>query len=133
MIIVDHLQKIRGSSQYQRKDLEVGDATQTLKAAAKELQIPLILLCQLNRKCEERNDKRPEMSDLRESGSIEQDADIVAFLYRDEYYNEKTTMPGTAELNFAKHRNGATGRVMLTWIAWRQSFETYIPVYDHKG
>lgn len=123
MVIIDHLQKIRGDNSYQRKDLEVGDITAVLKATAKNLSIPVILLSQLNRKCETRDNKRPMLSDLRESGDIEQDADIVAFLYRDEYYNKDSEHKGTAEFNIAKHRNGPVGPVFLTWIPWRQSFE----------
>ena len=123
LIAIDYLQLIRGDNRQARKDLEIGDITGQLKGLAKEFNVPVILLSQLNRGVENRDNKRPRLSDLRESGAIEQDADIVAFLYRDEYYNSNTKRPGIAELNFAKHRNGPTGNVFLTWIDWRQSFE----------
>ncbi|WP_419656288.1 DnaC: replicative DNA helicase [Desulfosarcina variabilis str. Montpellier] len=122
LIIIDYLQLIRGDGN-QRKDLEVGDITGALKGLAKELNVPVVLLSQLNRGAEGRDDKRPRLSDLRESGAIEQDADIVIFIYRDEYYNKETMEQGIAEINFAKHRNGRTGPVKLRWLGWRSSFE----------
>lgn len=122
MIIIDHLQLIRGDSR-ERKDLEIGDITASLKGLAKELDIPILLLSQLNRKLEQRENKRPILSDLRESGAIEQDADIVAFIYRDEYYNKNTDQAGIAEIYFAKNRHGQSGMVKLKWTDWISSFE----------
>lgn len=122
IIIIDYLQLIQGGDQ-RRKDLEIADITGAFKALAKELSLPVVLLSQLNRAVEGRDNKRPKLSDLRESGAIEQDADIVCFLYRDEYYDPETATPGIAELNFAKHRNGLTGPVKLRWIGWRCCFE----------
>ena len=122
LIIVDYLQLIRGDGS-QRKDLEVADITGSLKALAKELNLPVVLLSQLNRGVEARDNKRPKLSDLRESGAIEQDADQVVFIYRDEYYNKRTVEPGIAEIDFAKNRNGPTGVVKLSWTGWRCAFE----------
>jgi len=123
IVIIDYLQLLRGDSRQTRKDLEIGAITAELKGLAKELDIPVLLLSQLNRMVESREDKRPRLSDLRESGAIEQDSDIVIFLYRDEYYNPATDQKGLAELCFAKHRNGPTGTIKLQWVAFRQSFE----------
>jgi len=114
-VIVDYLQLAKGD-QGSRKDLEVGSITGAMKALAKELEIPVIVLSQLNRKVEERDIKRPKMADLRESGSIEQDADVIIMLYRDEFYNkEKSELKGIAEAAIVKHRNGPTGTVQLKW------------------
>jgi replicative DNA helicase len=124
LIVIDYLQLLRGDRQQRRRDLEIADITGTLKALAKELNLPVILLSQLNRQVENRDDKRPRLSDLRESGAIEQDSDIVAFIYRDEYYTQQDCKaPGVAELNIAKHRNGPTAMVRVAWIGWRCSFE----------
>lgn len=87
-----------------------------MKLLAREMECPVIVLSQLSRAPELRKDRRPILSDLRESGSIEQDADIVIFLYRDEYYNEDTENPGVCEINIAKHRSGATGKIDLAWV-----------------
>lgn len=114
MFIIDHLQLIRGDSGSTR-DREIGSITAGLKAMAKDLEVPVVLLSQLNRKLDERSDKRPRLSDLRDSGNIEQDADVIAFLYRDEVYDEKTQDKNIAELNFAKQRNGPTGMARLFW------------------
>jgi replicative DNA helicase len=124
-IAIDYLQMIRGDNRQARKDIEIGDITAEIKGLGKELDIPILLLSQLDRGVESRENKRPRLFDLRESGSIEQDADVIAFLYRDEYYNPKTNHPGVVEFDIAKHRNGPTGTIYLTWISWRQSFENY--------
>jgi len=121
-IIVDHLQLARGDSGANR-DREIGSITAGLKALAKDLKIPVILLSQLNRKVEERGDKHPVLSDLRDSGNIEQDADVVMFLYRDEVYNKKTKDAGIAEINIAKQRNGPTGVVKAAWLKEYATFE----------
>jgi replicative DNA helicase len=95
---------------------EISEISRALKGLARELDVPVLAAAQLSRAVEQRQDKRPLLSDLRDSGSIEQDADIVMFIYRDEYYNPDTTeRPNIAELNIAKHRNGPTGTVDLYW------------------
>jgi replicative DNA helicase len=104
---------------------ELGQITKTLKGFAKEMNIPVMLLCQLSRKCEERTDKRPVMSDLRDSGNIEQDADVVMMLYRDEYYTPDTPDKGVAELLIRKNRQGKVGVVPLTFIGDQTRFESY--------
>ncbi|MBC2709534.1 MAG: replicative DNA helicase [Desulfosarcina sp.] len=122
LVVIDYLQLIRGDGG-QRKDLEIADITGALKGLAKDLNVPVVLLSQLNRAVEGRDNKRPGLSDLRESGAIEQDSDIVSFLYRDQYYYPNTEEPGIAELSISKHRNGPTGIVKLRWIDWRSCFE----------
>ena len=121
---LDHLQLVRGDKSFSR-DREIGSITAELKAAAKEMNIPVILLSQLNRKLEERPDKRPRMADLRDSGNSEQDADVVALLYRAEVYSKDESNPdrGIAEVNIAKQRNGPTGMIRLRWNARITSFE----------
>ena len=123
LVIIDYLQLIRGNPNIQRKDLEVGEITRALKTLAVELSIPVILLSQLNRKVEERPIKRPKLSDLRESGAIEQDADLVIFIYRDEVYFEESPEKGVAEISVAKHRNGPSKMVKVAWAGWRCTFE----------
>jgi replicative DNA helicase len=114
-IIIDYLQLIKGSGKEQRY-LEVGEITRQLKMLAKEFDIPVIVLAQLSRSVEQRQDKRPMLSDLRESGSIEQDADLVIFIYRDEYYNQDTEARNIAELIIAKQRNGPTGTIQTLYL-----------------
>ena len=124
LIIIDYLQLMKGRSSIDRH-LEIAEISRSLKSLAKELNIPIIALSQLNRMLEQRSDKRPVLSDLRESGALEQDADIVAFIYRDEVYNKEETNPnkGKAEIIIAKHRNGATGVVPLTFLGKYTRFE----------
>ena len=134
LIIIDYLQLMRGPSMGDRKDLEIAEISRSLKSLAKELNIPIIVLSQLNLMVEQRADKRPLMSDLRESGAIEQDADIIAFIYRDEVYNKDENNPnkGKAELIVAKNRNGAVGKAILTFIGKYTRFEnTLIGEYEH--
>jgi replicative DNA helicase len=134
LIIIDYLQLMKASSQKDRKDLEIAEISRSLKSLAKELNIPIIVLSQLNRMVEQRSDKRPLMSDLRESGAIEQDADIIAFIYRDEVYNKDENNPnkGKAEIIVAKNRNGAVGKAILTFIGKYTRFEnTLIGGYEH--
>jgi replicative DNA helicase len=114
LIVIDYMQLMRGKGESRQQ--EVSEISRDLKALAKDLKVPVIALSQLSRACEARTDKRPLLSDLRESGSIEQDADIVAFIYRDEYYNPTPDNSGVAELIFRKHRHGATDTVKLGFI-----------------
>jgi replicative DNA helicase len=125
LIFIDYLQLMRGGANIERRDLEISDISRSLKALAKELDLPVIALSQLNRKLEERSDKRPQLADLRESGALEQDADVVAFIYRDEVYNKDENNPnrGKAELIIAKQRNGPVGTVPLTFLGAYTRFE----------
>ena len=131
-IIIDYLQLIRTKSKADRRDLEIGEITRSLKGLAKELDVPIILLSQLNRMLEQRADKRPVMSDLRESGAIEQDADIIIFVYRDEVYNKEEDNPnkGIAEIIMAKNRNGSVGTVRLAWVPQHIAF--YDMAYEQR-
>ncbi|GGM43305.1 replicative DNA helicase [Paraliobacillus quinghaiensis] len=116
LAVIDYLQLVKPGSQGQRRDLEIGEITRELKLLALELHIPIVLLSQLSRSVEQRPDKRPIMSDLRESGNIEQDADVIAFLYRDDYYDRDTENTTSLELILAKQRNGPTGMVELAFL-----------------
>lgn len=113
IILIDYLQLMNSDSKNEKKNDDIGDITRSLKALAKELQIPVILLSQLNRSLEGRPDKRPKNSDLRDSGNIEQDADVIILLYRDEVYNPESEDKGTAEIIIGKQRNGEIGTVVL--------------------
>ncbi len=117
LVIIDYLQLIDAGKKTESRQQEIAGISRTLKSLARELNIPIIALSQLNRGVELREDKRPKLADLRESGAIEQDADIVMFLYRDEVYNPSEDNKGKAELIIAKHRNGSTGTVDLAWLA----------------
>src|SRR4051794_36931228 len=115
LILIDYLQLMTSGAQAENRVQEVSQISRSLKMLAGDLEVPVVALSQLSRGVESRTDKRPLLSDLRESGSIEQDADLVMFLYRDEYYNENTDRPGEADLLIAKHRNGGLGDVPLTF------------------
>ncbi len=125
LIIIDYLQKLYEPSIKNNKTQEITAIVTALKNLAKELNIPVIALSQLNRALENRTDKRPTLSDLRESGGIEQEADVVAFIYRDEFYNPSNLNRGVAELNIAKNRNGACGSVKLKFFSAFTQFESF--------
>ncbi|MEN4815731.1 replicative DNA helicase [Bacillus velezensis] len=116
LVVIDYLQLIRPIGKFETKNLEVASITGELKNIARTFNVPIILLSQLSRGVEQRQDKRPMMSDLRDSGSIEQDADIVSFLYRDDYYDKQSDLKNVVEIIFAKQRNGSVGTVMAAFI-----------------
>lgn len=128
LIIVDYLQLVRGVSGTYSREQEISEISRSLKALAKELRVPVLALSQLNRSVETRDDKRPRMSDLRESGAIEQDADIISFVYRDVVYNPETPEPNVAEIIIGKHRSGPIGKVRLAFLNEFTRFEDL--VYD---
>ena len=125
LIVVDYLQLMRGMGQANNREQEISEISRSLKALAKELHVPVIAISQLNRRVEDRGDKRPMMSDLRESGAIEQDADVIMFIYRDEVYNPKSDNKGIAEVIVAKQRNGPIDTVELTFLSEFTRFENY--------
>ncbi|WP_346426829.1 replicative DNA helicase [Wenzhouxiangella sp. XN201] len=131
LIMVDYLQLMKVAGHSENRTNEISEISRSLKALAKELDVPVIALSQLNRSLEQRPDKRPKMADLRESGAIEQDADLILFIYRDEVYNEDSPDKGTAEIIIGKHRNGATGSFKLAFQGEYVRFRDFTP--DHYG
>ncbi len=133
MVIVDYLQLMQVSGSKENRATEISEISRGLKALAKELNVPVIALSQLNRSVEQRDGKKPVMSDLRESGAIEQDADMILFIYREEYYEKNTTRKGQADVELAKHRNGETGSFVLTFQGQFTRFQNFMPEAYAEG
>lgn len=127
LIVVDYLQLMEVPGNTENRATEISEISRSLKALAKELELPIIALSQLNRSVEQRTDKRPIMSDLRESGAIEQDADLILFIYREEVYNQDTPRKGIADISIAKQRNGPIGDFPLTFVGRYTKFENWMP------
>ncbi len=131
LIIVDYLQLMQSATRFDSREQEIAEISRNLKAIAKEFNAPLVAVSQLNRDLERRSDKHPSMPDLRESGAIEQDADIIMFIYRDEIYNEESEDQGIAEIMVAKHRNGETGTKRLAFLGKYTKFANLLPLQEN--
>ncbi|MGN0328021.1 MAG: replicative DNA helicase [Lachnospira sp.] len=130
LVIIDYLQLMSGGGKSESRQQEISEISRSLKALARELEVPVVTLSQLSRAVEQRPDHRPMLSDLRESGAIEQDADVVMFLYRDDYYNKDTELKGIAEIIIAKQRNGPIGTVKMAWIPEQTRFADLLREQD---
>jgi replicative DNA helicase len=133
LIVVDYLQLMQVAGTKENRATEISEISRSLKALAKELKVPVIALSQLNRGVEQRTEKKPVMSDLRESGALEQDADLILLIYREEVYDQNTTRKGIADIIIAKQRNGPTGDVQLTFLGQYTKFENYAPESYAEG
>jgi replicative DNA helicase len=134
LIVIDYLQLMQVTGTKENRATEISEISRSLKALAKELKVPVIALSQLNRSVEQRVDKKPVMSDLRESGAIEQDADVIMLIYREEVYDQDTPRKGIADIIIAKQRNGPTGEVHLTFLGKYTRFENLASGdYDYGG
>ena len=133
LIVVDYLQLMRSSEGKDSREQEISEISRSLKALAKELQVPVIALSQLNRQVESRSPAVPRLSDLRESGAIEQDADVIMFIYRDDVYNEDSDRKGTADIIIAKQRNGPIGKVELAFLRQYTRFENREMIPDEPA
>jgi len=133
LVIIDYLQLIASSERSERRDIEISRITRSAKQMAREMHVPVMMLSQLNRKVEERSDRRPIMADLRDSGAIEQDADVIIFLYRDEVYNPGSKDRGIAEVLLGKQRNGPSGgRIRVAWRSHSATFHNLSDI-DREG
>ena len=133
MIMVDYMQLMQVAGASEGRTAEISEISRSLKAIAKEFECPMVALSQLNRALEQRPNKRPVNSDLRESGAIEQDADVIMFIYRDEVYNEETPEKGKAEIIIGKHRNGPTDTVVLSFQGQWLRFVNYAPEHAYPS
>ena len=133
LIIIDYLQLINPVGKVESHQQFISDISRALKGIARELEVPVIALSQLNRAVDSRPDHRPVLSDLRDSGAIEQDADVVMFIYRDDYYNPDTEKKGIAEIIVAKQRNGSTGPIELAWLGKYTKFANLARIQDDGG
>jgi replicative DNA helicase len=133
LIVVDYLQLMQVAGTKENRATEISEISRSLKALAKELKVPVIAVSQLNRGVEQRTEKKPVMSDLRESGALEQDADVILLIYREEQYEPNTTRKGIADIIVAKQRNGPTGEVQLTFLGQYTKFENFAPESYAEG